>query len=254
MWRRASVVHVVDELTRAQRRDRMRADVEALVVGLAWAVWSVRVELVLVLGLVAIERMTASVLGDVGGVILVAIVIATVLAVRPARRALVQSLHAMKVRRAWARATIDSGVAAGPFRCPGVWSVARVPAGDVLRVRVRRGQSVAELDARSEHLGACLRAREVRVLRDPRDAAQANVVIVRRDPFESAGPARWPAADAEATSLWEPIAVGVDEQGERVAIELVERNVLIGGEPGAGKSVVLSTLIAAAALDPDAKL
>src|SRR4051794_23054250 len=106
MWRRASVVHVVEELTRAQRRDRMRADVEALVVGLAWALWSVRVELVLVLGLVALERMTASVLGDVGGVIVVEVVIAVVLAVRPARRALVRLLHAMKVRRAWARATI----------------------------------------------------------------------------------------------------------------------------------------------------
>ena len=55
-------------------------------------------------------------------------------------------------------------------------------------------------------------------------------------------------------SLWEPIPLGVDEQGEPVAIELVERNVLIGGEPGAGKSAALSTLIAAAALDPDARI
>ena len=144
------------------------------------------------------------------------------------------------MRRAWARATIDSGVAAGPFRCPGVWSVTRVPAGDLLDVRVRRGQSVAELDARSEQLAACLRAREVRVLRDRRDAARASVLVVRRDPFEGAAPIAWPAADAEALSLWEPIPVGVDEQGERVAIELVERNVLIGGEPGAGKSAALS--------------
>ena len=58
----------------------------------------------------------------------------------------------------------------------------------------------------------------------------------------------------EALSLWEPIPVGVDEQGEPVSIELVERNVLIGGEPGGGKSVALSTLLAAAALDPSAKV
>ena len=64
----------------------------------------------------------------------------------------------------------------------------------------------------------------------------------------------WPAATAEALSLWEPIPVGVDEQGEQVAIELVERNVLIGGEPGAGKSVALSVVIAAAALDPDTRI
>jgi DNA segregation ATPase FtsK/SpoIIIE-like protein len=92
------------------------------------------------------------------------------------------------------------------------------------------------------------------VLRDPRDAAQASVLIARRDPFEGVAPERWPEVDVEALSLWEPIPVGIDEQGERVSIELVERNVLIGGEPGAGKSVALSTVLAAAALDPDAKI
>src|SRR3954471_7818051 len=254
MWRRASVVHVVDELARAQRRDRARADVERLVVGVLWALWSVRLELALLVGLIALQRLVADVLGDDGGAVVVAAAAAVVLAVGSARRALLRLLRAMSVRRAWARATIDSGVAAGPFRCPGVWSVGRVPAGDVLRVRVRRGQSVADLDARGEHLAACLRAREVRVLRDPRDAAQANVLIVRCDPFEGAEPARWPAADVSELSLWAPIPVGVDEQGDQVTVELVERNVLIGGEPGAGKSVALSTVLAAGALDPEVRI
>src|SRR4051794_25278768 len=209
MWRRSSVVHVVDELARAQRRDRARADVEQLVVGVLWALWSVRLELSLLVGLVALQRLAAGVLGDVGGTVVVAAAAAVVLAVGPARRALLRVLRAMSVRRggggaasgsgggggggwgargggggggAWARATIDSGVAAGPFRCPSVWSVGRVPAGDVLRVRVRRGQSVADLEARGERLAACLRARELRVLREPRDAARANVLVVRRDP------------------------------------------------------------------------
>ena len=48
--------------------------------------------------------------------------------------------------------------------------------------------------------------------------------------------------------------VGVDEQGEPVTIELVERNILLGGEPGAGKSAALSVLLAAGALDPNARL
>jgi DNA segregation ATPase FtsK/SpoIIIE-like protein len=39
-----------------------------------------------------------------------------------------------------------------------------------------------------------------------------------------------------------------------VAIGLGGHNLLIGGEPGAGKSVALSQLVAAAALDPKAKL
>ena len=64
----------------------------------------------------------------------------------------------------------------------------------------------------------------------------------------------WPHRDAEALSLWEPIPVGVDELGETVTIALPERNVLLGGEPGAGKSAALSVLVATAALDPSVRL
>jgi S-DNA-T family DNA segregation ATPase FtsK/SpoIIIE len=55
-------------------------------------------------------------------------------------------------------------------------------------------------------------------------------------------------------SLWNPIPVGVDENGEVVTVTLPERNVLIGGEPGAGKSVALSMLVATAAMDPEVRL
>src|SRR4051812_7334240 len=114
MWRRSSVVRVVDELARAQRRERWLLEFEALLVGLAWAAWSVRVELGLVLVLAALQRAIG---GFVGG-LAVAAVVSTVMAVGPARKLMLRMLHAMRVRRAWARATIDSGVAAGPFRCP----------------------------------------------------------------------------------------------------------------------------------------
>ncbi|MDA0160662.1 FtsK/SpoIIIE domain-containing protein [Solirubrobacter ginsenosidimutans] len=254
MFRRTSVVHLVDELGRAQRRERAREDVQLLLVGVAWALWGVRVELVLVVALAAMQRWVSGMLGDVVGGVAVAVIIAAAMLVRPVRCALLGLLRAMRLRRAWARATIDSGVASGPFRAPGVWSVTRVPAGELLDVHVRRGQSVAELDNRSEHVAACLRAREVRVLRDRRDAARASVLVVRRDPFEGADPIAWPMGEASAVSLWEPIPVGVDEQGEGVVLELVERNILLGGEPGAGKSAALSVLLAAGALDPNARL
>lgn len=250
MLRRSSVVHVVDDLGRAQRRDQWRRDGEALLVGLVWTAWNVRLELGLVLVLLGLQRLVGGVLGWTA----VGLVVAAVLAVPRSRRPLLAVLRAMHVRRAWARATIDAGVAAGPFRCPGVWSVSRVPAGDVLDVHVRRGQAVADLDARREHLAARLRAREVRVIRDRRNAARASVLVIRRDPFEDAAPVPWPAVAAESLSLWEPMPLGVDEQGEQVAVKLVERNVLIGGEPGAGKSAALSVLIAAAALDPETRV
>src|SRR5215213_5564424 len=173
MLRRTSVVRVVDEHTRTQRQERQRAELQALLVGTVWALWGVRVELVLLLVLAALQRAVAGQVGEVGGWVAAGAIAALVLAIGLARRFVLQLLRAMRVRRAWARATIDSGVAAGPFRCPGVWSVRRVPVGDVLDVRVRRGQAVAELEKRSEHLAACLRARELRVVRDRRDAARA---------------------------------------------------------------------------------
>jgi DNA segregation ATPase FtsK/SpoIIIE-like protein len=135
-----------------------------------------------------------------------------------------------------------------------VRGAARVAAGDELQVRVRRGQSASDLEARRDQLAACLRVRDVRVLRDREDAALVRVTLVRRDPFEGSAPLSSPHAGEESVSLWEPVPVGVDERGEAVRIGLVERNVLIGGEPGAGKSVALSLLVAAAALDRDAKL
>src|SRR3954463_13268729 len=105
MWRRSSVVHVVDDLARAQRHDRARADVEQLVVGVLWALWSVRLELALLVGLVVIQRLAAGVLGAVGGIVVAVGAGAVVLTVGTARRVLVRLLRAMSVRRAWARAT-----------------------------------------------------------------------------------------------------------------------------------------------------
>jgi FtsK/SpoIIIE family len=77
--------------------------------------------------------------------------------------------------------------------------------------------------------------------------------FMRRDPL-AAGTVPWPSAGVERLSLWEPVPVGVDELGDTVSIALPERNVLLGGEPGAGKSAALSLLVATAALDPTCKL
>src|SRR3954452_2546024 len=111
MWRRSSVVHVVDELARAQRRERWRLELEGLLVGVAWALWSVRVELALVVAFAGLQRMVGGLLGWIA----IGIVVAAALVVRPARLLLLELLHAMHVRRAWARATIDSGLGS-PFR------------------------------------------------------------------------------------------------------------------------------------------
>jgi S-DNA-T family DNA segregation ATPase FtsK/SpoIIIE len=55
-------------------------------------------------------------------------------------------------------------------------------------------------------------------------------------------------------SMFDPVHLGQDEYGEHVHVNLAERNMLLGGEPGAGKSSGLNLIVAHGALSYDCKL
>jgi S-DNA-T family DNA segregation ATPase FtsK/SpoIIIE len=55
-------------------------------------------------------------------------------------------------------------------------------------------------------------------------------------------------------SIYDPIHFGIDENGRRVEVTLMYKNLLDGGEPGSGKSSLVNTVIAHAALSADARL
>ncbi len=138
-------------------------------------------------------------------------------------------------------------------RTPTVLRVRDTPAGYKLQALLPAGTSVSDLDNAAEVTAAAMGVADIRVTRDPRRASLVTVAIIGRDAL--AGPPLTSSlADADRWSLWQPIPVGVDEDGGAVAVSLPEHNVLIGGEPGAGKSGALSLLIAAAALDPTVTL
>jgi DNA segregation ATPase FtsK/SpoIIIE, S-DNA-T family len=59
---------------------------------------------------------------------------------------------------------------------------------------------------------------------------------------------------ARPLSIWQPVHLGTDEMGREVHVTLAERNMLIGGEPGGGKSVALQLVVAHGALSPDCRL
>ena len=54
-------------------------------------------------------------------------------------------------------------------------------------------------------------------------------------------------------SMFDPIYVGIDEFGQPVYIRVIYKNLLAAGEPGGGKSGLLNTLAAHAALSADSR-
>lgn len=61
----------------------------------------------------------------------------------------------------------------------------------------------------------------------------------------------WPMLKAKQTCLWDPIPFGRDTKTRKlIEATLVGHHMLVGGESGGGKSVFLSMVCAAAALDP----
>jgi hypothetical protein len=170
------------------------------------------------------------------------------------RELLASVLRVASLRRWLARAMRVSGVFGITGRLPSIISVELVPLGVRFWVEVARGTHAGQLHHQAEHLAAALKVREVRIGRLRSDASVAEVLVVRRDPFQSAGSSPWPWAGMAATSLWQSVPLGFDEEGRTVQVSLPEHNLLLGGEPGAGKSAVLSLFVAAAALDPDVRL
>lgn len=176
------------------------------------------------------------------------------------RRWLIASWRRARLRRHWDRACRFANLTTVNDRIPRIRRDRQVPAGDRLMVRVPRGATVGDLEDGAERIAATLRVREVRVARDGERADLAHVDIVRRDPFVNpvapavSEPIAWPWLHAARVSLRDPIPVAVDEMGDVVYLRLEGKNILIGGEPEAGKSVALSLLLAAAALDPTARV
>jgi len=203
----------------------------------------------------AVLALLVAVLGVEQVALLLAAAAVAVAAVHPAtQRSARDAVHRSGVRRAWLRACRTLSLVADDGRAPVVIAARRVPAGDRLLVRLPRGAAVGDLAEAAPRLARQLGVREVRVAPDADDARRATVTLVRRDPLAGAVTVPWPLGTAERASLWEPVPLGVDENGDEVAVVLAGRNLLLGGEPLAGKSVALSLALAAAALDPEADL
>jgi FtsK/SpoIIIE family len=216
--------------------------------------WALRVELLRVGLIAAGALLAADLFGGRLAVVLLVVVGLSLLIPERSRAWLCWRLYVLHVRRWWNRTAPLGGLATPDGRVAKVHEVTRTAAGEALLLRLPVGQSVPWLAQRADVLATAAGVREVTVAPGQGNARFAHVTLVRRDPLDVAGVLTWPSRDARELSLWDPLPVGLDERGQLVRLRLPERNVLLGGEPGAGKSAALSMLVAAAALDPSVRL
>jgi len=118
------------------------------------------------------------------------------------------------------------------------------------RLALRRGQSARNAVAQVAAIESALAVRPgaVRIEPDPDRADRAMLRVVEHDPHATPIPWHAPAA---GRSVADPVEVGVFEDGSRVEVRLLYRNVLVGGIVGSGKSGVLNVLLAALVSCPD---
>jgi len=218
---------------------------------MATAIWGWRLELLLSGGTLILLAVSTRVVPF--GPLLVAAVVLLVLRQRPnIRRRL---LHQMQTNRdhRWLHAALwHCAIVGRNGSTPKVVRSAALPVGRRYLLELPIGLHAELLQHSALELAAALGAREVRVKASPVNARYVEFAVIRSNAFPKS--LRSPLVDRPDVSLWEPLFFGVGQDGLAVSIGLPEHNLLIGGEPGSGKSVALSTIVAAAALDPSVHL
>lgn len=243
-----AVEHVPTRTARPGRHPVLAAVAVLVRVG-----WRYRAEVTVTLFTVGVWAALGTLLAGWWRPVVFAVLIAAAVAVERRHRMVVGWVGRCRFRRAWDRACRHAWLADLDDHTPRVRRLDVAAVGERFTAVLPPGACVDDLDRAADRLAAYLRVREVRVRPDRADAGRASVTVVRRDPLARVVD-RWPLLDTGPVSVWDAVPVGVDEDGDPVTITLPYRNVLVGGEPGAGKSVAVSQLVAAAALDPTVDL
>jgi len=218
---------------------------------MATAIWGWRLELLLSGSTLIVLAISARVVSF--GPLLVAAVVLMILRQRPNIRR--QLLHQMQTNRdhRWLHAAFwHCAIVGRNGSTPKVVRSATLPVGRRYLLELPIGLHAELLQRSALELAAALGAREVRVKASPVNTRYVEFAVIRTSAFPRS--LRSPLVDRSVMSLWEPLLFGVGSDGLAVSIGLPEHNLLIGGEPGSGKSVALSTIVAAAALDSSVHL
>lgn len=155
------------------------------------------------------------------------------------------SLPAWRDRRKWNKHV--GGMEINGLPAPKPIAHWPVPSGTTLLMRLDGGQNLPKLQGARDNFAAHMRCRDVELEPIYHNRGRCFVRIVRRDFLARSFP--WPWLAYETTNFFGPIPAGMSVEGKPVYINLREKNVLVGGGMGSGKSWWLHTIIAAAMLD-----
>jgi len=133
-------------------------------------------------------------------------------------------------------------------RIPTVERVEPLGVGRRYVLRLPVGLHFEAMAQRAPELAAALGARSLKVQPCADNASLVTVTEIVLDPLPDN--LRSGVVNVSKVDLWRPFPFGLAEDGTVVDLTLPEHNLLLGGEPGSGKSVALSSIVAAAALDP----
>lgn len=160
------------------------------------------------------------------------------------------SLTVWKERWKWKRSFGDIEIAGRP--APKVLTGWPTRSGVTLVTRYDGGMNLELLRNQRNDFRAQMRCMDIEFEPIRHNKGRGYARIIRRDPLASITP--WPALTAERTNFLAPFPVSADMDGNLVYMDLREKNLLVGGIPGSGKSWFLHVLIATAALDPRVRI
>jgi hypothetical protein len=190
-------------------------------------------------------------LGPNAGALTVALLGVFLFAYRPSRLWMVDLYRRERLERLYGK--VFDAVGLRTDVAPAVVRQWGTPSGSVIDIVVTPRCTTTDLSKLAEPLAVALGVARVRVQGDRAMARRAQLVLISRDPLAEV-PVPWPWAGVERSNLWSGVPLGYDEDNTLVTLELAGHHLLLGGEPGAGKSNALSLVVASAAMDPDSQL
>ncbi|MGW4826678.1 FtsK/SpoIIIE domain-containing protein [Amycolatopsis japonica] len=120
-----------------------------------------------------------------------------------------------------------------------------------VKIRLPQGAPVKSVDKAKEMLAHNLACRpmELFIRADADDPTVMDLFRlnpgVLRDPVDP-----YPLLHEGSTDYWHGFPVGVNLRGEQIIADMPERNFVLAGSPGSGKSTLMQTLLNGAILDP----